>query len=273
MIFPLLDPIAFSIGPLDIRWYSLSYIFGILISWFVINKFLIKFKNNIDKQTIDNLITFVIFGIILGGRIGYILFYNFDFYMTNPLEIIKVWKGGMSFHGGLIGIIISVLIFSKIRVINFFDLTDLISLVSPIGILFGRIANFINGELYGRITSSYLGIIFPDGGPVPRHPSQLYEAFFEGIILYLILNLGFFYTKLKNIRGSITALFLLLYGSFRFFIEFFREPDFQIGLIYNFITMGQILCVPMILLGICMLLSFAKKYQNYEKQNFTNHKK
>ena len=257
-----INPIAFSLGPFDIRWYSLSYIFGILISWLIINKFLIKHKNDIDSNTVNNLINYLIIGIILGGRIGYVLFYNFEFYINNPLEIIKIWNGGMSFHGGLLGIIISTYIFCINKKELFFDLTDLVVLVAPIGIFFGRVANFINGELYGRITENNIGIIFQNGGPLPRHPSQLYEALFEGIILYLILNFLFFLTKLKKIKGAVTGLFLLFYGFFRFFIEYFREPDNQIGLILNQFTMGQILCIPMVIVGITIF-----KYALSNKKN------
>ncbi len=255
MFFPNVDPVAFSFGPLDVRWYSLSYIFGILFSWFIMNNYLLKYKVTLNRLIINDLMNYLIIGIIAGGRLGYVLFYNVDFYLSNPLEILKIWNGGMSFHGGLIGIIISTVIFSKRKKVNFFDLTDLISLVAPIGIFFGRIANFINGELYGRVTESYFGMIFPSGGPLPRHPSQLYEAVFEGFLLYLILNYVFFFTKLKFVVGGVTGLFLTLYGLFRFFIEFFREPDYQIGLLYKLMTMGQILSLPMILLGILLTVN------------------
>ncbi len=262
MFFHELNPIAFTLGPLEIRWYSLSYIFGILISWLIINKILIKYKNNLNSQIINELINYLIIGIILGGRIGYIIFYNLDFYITNPIEIVKIWNGGMSFHGGLLGVIISIFIFCKSKRLNFFDLTDLISLVTPIGIFFGRIANFINGELYGRITETNFGIVFSKGGSYPRHPSQLYEAFFEGIILYFLLNILFFCTHLKFLRGCITGLFLLLYGFFRFFIEYFREPDEHIGLIFDYITMGQVLCLPMIIFGIILIIHSLYKFKN-----------
>ena len=262
MFFHELDPIAFTLGPLYIRWYSLSYIFGILISWLIINKILLKHKKNLNNQIFNELINYLIIGIIFGGRLGYVIFYNLDFYITNPIEILKIWNGGMSFHGGLIGIIISTFIFCKRKKQSFFDLTDLISMVAPIGIFFGRIANFINGELYGRITETNFGIIFSKGGSLPRHPSQLYEAFFEGIILYFVLNLLFFFTSLKNLAGSITGLFLILYGFFRFFIEYFREPDKQIGLIFEFITMGQLLCLPMIIFGIILIIYSFYKFKN-----------
>ena len=241
-----INPIAFSFGPFDIRWYSLSYIFGILISWLIINKFLIKHKNDIDSNTVNNLINYLIIGIILGGRIGYVLFYNFEFYINYPLEIIKIWNGGMSFHGGLLGIIISTYIFCINKKEVFFDLTDLVVLVAPIGIFFGRIANFINGELYGRITENNIGIIFQNGGPLPRHPSQLYEALFEGIILYYVINSFNKHNKLGFNSGT----YVFGYGFVRFFIEYFREPDAHLGFILFDLSMGQLLCIAMMLSGI-----------------------
>ena len=197
-------------------------------------------------------------GIIIGGRLGYVFFYNLEFYFYNPFEILKIWNGGMSFHGAMVGIIISIGWFSSKNNKSFFDLTDIICLVSPIGIFFGRIANFINGELYGKVTDHTFGIIFPRGGELPRHPSQLYEAFFEGLILFIILNCLFFFTNLKSKSGIISSLFLILYGIFRFSIETLREPDAHIGLLWNLLSMGQLLCVPMIASGI-VLLVYVKK--------------
>ena len=185
------DPVAIEIFSLEIRWYSLAYIMGILIGWYLAKKYFIN--NNIYNK-FDDYITYVIIGLILGGRIGYVLFYNFDFYINNPVDIFKVWQGGMSFHGGVIGIIITSIIFAKKNDDDVFEYLDVVALVSPIGIFFGRIANFINGELYGKVTDHAFGIIFPRGGELPRHPSQLYEAFFEGLILFIILNYLFFLT-------------------------------------------------------------------------------
>ena len=250
MVFPEIDPVAIYFGPISIRWYSLSYIFGILICWYIINKFLLKYKNQLSKKSINEVINFLILGMIIGGRLGYIIFYNFEFYLQFPVEIFKIWNGGMSFHGALVGIIFSIILYCRKNNYSFLDITDLISLVSPIGIFFGRIANFVNGELFGRITDSKIGIIFPNGGNLPRHPSQLYEALFEGLILYLILNSLFFFSKLKYIRGSISGAFLFFYGFFRFFIEYYREPDSQLGFILMEITMGQILCVIMMFVGL-----------------------
>ena len=252
MNFPIIDPIAFTIGPLAIRWYSLSYIFGILMGLIYIQKIIINYKSNIEKADVNDLLNYLILGMIIGGRLGYVIFYNIDFYIQNPIEIVKVWNGGMSFHGGMIGIIISIALYSYKQNKNFLDLTDIICLVSPIGILFGRIANFINAELYGKVTNHFFGIIFPNAGNLPRHPSQLYEAFLEGVLLFIILNILFFFTNLKNITGSISSLFLIFYGVFRFIVEIFREPDSQIGYLFSYFSMGQLLSLPMIALGILL---------------------
>ena len=258
MNFPAIDPIAFTIGPLAVRWYSLSYIIGILIGVIFINKFIIIYKKKITKNDVYDLLNYLIIGIIIGGRLGYVFFYNLEFYFNNPVEILKIWNGGMSFHGAIIGIIISIAWFSFKNHKSFFDLTDIICLVSPIGIFLGRIANFINGELYGKVTDHTFGIIFPRGGDLPRHPSQLYEAFFEGLTLFIILNYLFFFTKFKSKSGIISSFFLILYGIFRFSIETLREPDENIGLFWNFLSMGQLLSIPMIASGIVLLVYIKK---------------
>ena len=251
-----LSPVAFTFLGFGIRWYSLSYIFGFIYFYLFAKKNLQYF--NLNKKALDDLFFYQFISIIIGGRIGYIIFYNFNFYISNPIEIFKVWEGGMSFHGAMVGIIMSIGWFSFKNNKSFFDLTDIICLVSPIGIFFGRIANFINGELYGKVTDHTFGIIFPRGGELPRHPSQLYEAFFEGLILFIILNCLFFFTNLKSKLGIISSLFLILYGIFRFSIETLREPDAHIGLLWNLLSMGQLLCVPMIASGI-VLLVYVKK--------------
>lgn len=262
MNYPFIDPIAISIGPIDIRWYSLAYIAGILIGLFLIKKFVLEHKKNITFDDIDNFLIYIIVGIILGGRLGYIIFYNLSFYFNNPLEIFKIWNGGMSFHGAVIGIIFLTLLFSKFKNKNFFDLTDIICLVSPIGIFFGRVANFINGELYGKITDNSFGIIFPEAGNQPRHPSQIYEAFFEGLILFFILNYFFYVKDFKKSTGSITGLFLIFYSLFRIIIEFYREPDTQLGYIFDFLTMGQLLSLPLLIVGIIIFLKSKKFLYN-----------
>jgi phosphatidylglycerol:prolipoprotein diacylglycerol transferase len=198
-------------------------------------------------------------GIIIGGRLGYVIFYNPDYYLNNLLEIFKLWNGGMSFHGGFIGVVIAVIYSSKISKTAILILADLIAIVAPIGIFFGRLANFINGELYGRITNHSFGMIFPNAGNSPRHPSQLYEAFFEGFLLFIILLLFIKFTNILNKKGLITALFLSCYGSFRFMIEFFREPDANIGLLYFNFSMGQLLSLPMIIVGLYFIIFIARK--------------
>ena len=255
-----LDPILFDFGIVAIRWYSLAYIAGILIGWWLGKKIIIKRFKNTEKlfnlTEFDNLITYLIISIIVGGRVGYIIFYNFDYYTLNPLSIIKIWEGGMSFHGALIGIIIGTYIFSNKRGISSFFLLDIIACVAPVGIFFGRIANFINAELVGKITNVSWSVIFPNFDMLPRHPSQLYEAFLEGIILFLILNT---YIRRKNyISGTCSYLFLITYGIFRIISEFFREPDHQVGYLFNLFSMGTILSFLMILAGITLFI-FLKK--------------
>ena len=240
------DPVAFQIMSFEIRWYSLAYILGIIIGWILCKKIFIK---NLDiNQKFDDYITYLIIGIIIGGRLGYVLFYNFSYYINNILDIFKIWQGGMSFHGGLLGIIVASILFAKKNNQDLFVYTDLVSLVAPIGIFFGRLANFINSELYGKVTEVPWAVTFVQVDNSTRHPSQLYEAFFEGIILFILL----LYFRNKNFLakpGLISGLFLIFYSIFRFCIEFFRIPDEQIGyLIFN-LSMGQIISLVFIMIG------------------------
>ena len=240
------DPVAFQIISFEIRWYSLAYILGIIIGWILCKKIFIK---NLDiNQKFDDYITYLIIGIIIGGRLGYVLFYNFSYYINNILDIFKIWQGGMSFHGGLLGIIVASILFAKKNNQDLFVYTDLVSLVAPIGIFFGRLANFINSELYGKVTEVPWAVTFVQVDNLSRHPSQLYEAFFEGIILFILL----LYFRNKNFLakpGLISGLFLIFYSVFRFCIEFFRVPDQQIGyLIFN-LSMGQIISLVFIMIG------------------------
>ena len=240
------DPVAFQIMTFEIRWYSLAYILGIIIGWVLCKKIFIK---NLDiNQKFDDYITYLIIGIILGGRAGYVLFYNFSYYINNIFDIFKIWQGGMSFHGGLLGIIVASILFAKKNNQDAFVYTDLVSLVAPIGIFFGRLANFINSELYGKVTEVPWAVTFIQVDNLPRHPSQLYEAIFEGIILFMLL----LYFKNKNFLakpGLISGLFLIFYSIFRFCIEFFRVPDEQIGyLIFN-LSMGQIISLVFVMIG------------------------
>ena len=245
-----LDPVLFDLGFFAIRWYSLAYILGILFGWLILKKFLgkeeQKFKNT------EDLLTYIIFGIILGGRLGYVIFYNFEYYSNNIFEIIMIWKGGMSFHGGLIGVILATIFFCKKNKYNPYIFLDLISLVSPIGIFFGRIANYLNSELYGKVTDVPWAVTFINIDNSPRHPSQLYEASVEGVLLFLIL-ITLVNNNFLEKRGFISSLFLILYSTFRFVIEFFREPDSQIGYLIFSLTMGQILCLVFFTIGIFLL--------------------
>ena len=240
------DPVAFEIFSLSIRWYSLSYIFGIIFGWVYCKKVLIK--NEIIQKLFEDYISYLIIGIIIGGRLGYVIFYNFFYFLNNPIEIFMIWNGGMSFHGGLIGIIISSYLFSKRNNKDIFIFLDLVSISAPIGILFGRVSNFINGELVGKVTNSSWGVFFPNYDNKLRHPSQLYEALLEGVILFILMNLIFFSKNCKI--GTCSVMFLILYGFFRIISEFFREPDMQIGYLFGHVSMGILLSSIMILIGI-----------------------
>ncbi len=254
------DPVAIEILSLEIRWYSLAYIFGILIGWFLSKKFFIS--NQSIKEKFDDYLTYLIIAIIVGGRLGYILFYNFNYYINNPIDIIKIWQGGMSFHGGLLGVIFVTIWFAKKNNHNAFNYLDVISIVTPIGIFFGRISNFINSELYGIETNMPWAVKFIQVDNLYRHPSQLYEAILEGLILFIILiifrNKGFL-----NFPGFISGMFLAFYSLFRFIIEFFRVPDEQIGyLIFN-LTMGQIISSIFFIFGIYLMTT---KYEIQTKK-------
>ena len=241
MIFlhPSIDPVIFSLGSIEIRWYGLAYVAAFLIGIQLMKKFNNKIQDNINTKIIDDFFIWSIIGVIVGGRLGYVIFYQTLIFLNDPFYIFYIWKGGMSFHGGLTGIIISTYFFSKIKKISFFYLSDLITLVAPIGLFLGRIANFINVELIGKITTFPIAVIYPTIDNLPRHPSQLYEAFFEGLILFIILY--FFFLKFYNKKtiGKLSGLFLLFYGLFRFLVEFIREPDANLGLFFNLFSMGQ----------------------------------
>ena len=243
------DPIAFQIMSFEVRWYSLAYILGIVVGWILCKKIFIK--NSDISEKFDDYITYLIIGVILGGRIGYVIFYNFSYYLDNIFDIFKIWQGGMSFHGGLLGVIASSYIFAKKNNQNPFLYLDQVSLVAPIGIFFGRLANFINSELYGKTTDVPWSVIFIKVDNFSRHPSQLYEAILEGIILFLILNYFMNKDYLKK-PGLISGLFLIYYSLFRFFIEFLRVPDQQIGYLFLNLTMGQIISLVFVSIGITL---------------------
>jgi len=258
-MFPPIDPVAVSFGPVLIRWYALAYLAGFLLGW----RYCLYLSRPRTQpvpagtavpQDYDDYLTWAVLGTVIGGRIGYVLFYNAADYFQHPFEILKVWHGGMSFHGGMVGVIGAAWIFTRLRKLGFFAFTDVLACVTPIGLFFGRIANFINGELYGRASDVPWAIVFPRGGDVPRHPSQLYEATLEGLVLFLILFAVSRVPRLRYRPGFISGSFLFLYGAFRFALEFFREPDAQLGFLYGGATMGQLLCIPMMLFGLAIIL-------------------
>ena len=250
-----LDPIAITIFNIDIRWYSLAYIIGLILA-IQFGKFLIKKNNffNFSSNILDEYLPFAIIGIILGGRLGYVLFYDLNFFLQNPINIFFIWEGGMSFHGGLVGIIVISVFFAKKNSLEFYKFTDLLSLITPIGLFLGRLANFINSELIGIPTNVPWSVIFIKIDNLPRHPSQIYEALLEGIILFLLLNIIF---KFKKIKGLMSSYFLIFYSIFRIFSEQFRLPDEQIGYIFNVISMGTLLSLIMLITGV-FLLRYAK---------------
>ena len=260
LIFPDIDPVIFHLGstPFKVTWYSLSYVASILIAWKYI-QYLNKVTNStIKEKFIDDLVTYIILGIVVGGRLGYVLFYDLEKNLANPLNIIRTWEGGMSFHGGLLGVIITSFIYCKMHKVSFLKIADFICCAAPIGLFFGRIANFINAELYGRYTEVPWGVIFP-GQNHPRHPSQLYESFSEGLLIFTILFVLYRYTKIKNYSGMISGLFLLLYALFRGIIENYRQPDEHLGFIISNYTMGQLLSLPMVISGFILIFYSAIK--------------
>ena len=253
LTYPEISPIAFSLGPIDIRWYSLAYLTGILAAWFLLLRNNDKNKLGYSRQQIEDLAFYVTLGIIIGGRLGYAVFYGGAEMWLKPWRLLELWKGGMSFHGGIAGVIGAVWLFARKYQFKFLAITDLVVLYTPIGMFLGRIANFINDELWGRETDVPWAVRFPNGGYVPRHPSQLYEAFFEGIIIFIVLNLMWRLPKVRERSGIVSAMFVLLYGVFRIFMEQFRQPDVQLGFFFGGVTMGQMLSVPLIAAGAWVL--------------------
>ena len=246
---PNIDPVIFTIGPFSMRWYGLMYVFGFTSSYLLVIYQLKKKALKFDRAMVDDLFFYLILGLIIGARLGYVIFYNPVFYFHNPLEIFVVWRGGMSFHGGLVGTFIAGYMVIKKKNLNFFATADLIIPTCPIGIGFGRLGNFINGELFGKTTHIPWAMVFPEGGSSPRHPSQIYEMFFEGVLLFIIL---WIYKDRKKREGDVFALFLILYGLFRIFCELFREPDSQLGYFLGLFSMGQILSLCMIMIGVVL---------------------
>jgi phosphatidylglycerol---prolipoprotein diacylglyceryl transferase len=249
--YPNIDPVIVALGPIQLRWYGLMYLIGLAAAYFLIQHKVARKELPIRKDQIYDMVVYAAFGVFLGGRLGYTLFYNFSYYIQNPLKLLAVWEGGMSFHGGLIGTIIALIWFSRRHGIPAYTIADLAASVTPIGLGFGRIGNFINGELFGRSTDVGWCIVFPTGGPVCRHPSQLYEATLEGLVLFTAL---WWIDRRQTPPGTIFWTFVTGYGISRLIIELFREPDQHLGFILGPITMGQILSLPMVLIGIVMLV-------------------
>lgn len=254
--FPALDPVAFSMGPFAVRWYALAYLVGVVFTWGYARWILTRHGASfgISPKIFDDILSWSIVGIIVGGRLGYVLFYDLDYFIEHPSHIPMTWKGGMSFHGGLLGVLAVFFIFAKIHKIPFLRILDVCALGAPMGIFFGRLANFVNGELYGRVTDVPWAILFPKGGYLPRHPSQLYEAGLEGLLIFVVLNICFWRTRFANEPGRIAGLGLVLYALARFFVEFFREPDAHLGFVWGVLSMGQLLSVPYALLGSYLIM-------------------
>ncbi len=256
--FPTIDPVLFAIGPIVVRWYALAYIAGLLLGWRQLRRLVAGSPAvsaaDPEGAAVDDFLVWATFAVVIGGRIGFVVFYQPSYYLANPELILAVWRGGMSFHGGLLGVIIATVWFCRRRGIPLMTFADLVAQVAPIGLFFGRIANFINGELWGRTTDVAWGVVFPRGGPQPRHPSQLYEALLEGLVLYLVLAwLG----RQESVRarpGTVTGAFLIGYGCARGFVELYRQPDSYVGFLLFGSTMGQWLSLPMVLLGVGLII-------------------
>lgn len=254
MVFPEISPVALDLGFFQIRWYALGYLAGFVLGWRYALA-LVRQRPGLrpNAEDIDIILPWLVLGVILGGRLGYVLFYNLGYFIENPWHIPFVWEGGMSFHGGLMGVATVIIGYALRNRFSPLLLGDVVACVVPIGLFFGRIANFINGELFGRVTSSPLGIVFPYGGPLPRHPSQLYEALLEGVVLGLVLFLAARRPALRDRPGALFGIFLAGYGLCRFTVEFFREPDPQIGLLLDYFSMGQVLSLPMVFAGAALI--------------------
>jgi phosphatidylglycerol---prolipoprotein diacylglyceryl transferase len=246
---PEIDPIAFSIGPLAVRWYGLMYLLGFAAGYWLGLRRIAQGAAPLTRQQFDALVLLLVLGVILGGRLGYVLFYKPAYYASNPLEIFAVWQGGMSFHGGLLGVLLAMGLAARLHDVDYFRLMDFLTPLVPLGIVAGRIGNFINGELYGRVTDLPWGMIFRHAGEAPRHPSQLYQAALEGLALFILL---WWFSSKPRPRGQVSALFLIGYGAFRFIAELAREPDAHLGYLALGLTMGQWLSLPMIAAGLIL---------------------
>jgi len=256
LTYPQFDPVAFSLGPFVVRWYALAYIVGLTLGWRYCQALSKRPPARLSPEAFDDFLLWATVGVVLGGRLGYVLFYKPEFFLHNPAEILKIWRGGMSFHGGMLGVLTAIGLFARHRGVSYFTVSDIIGAATPIGLFLGRVANFINGELYGRVTDGKQvpwAMIFPDAGPLPRHPSQLYESLAEGLVLFLVLYIMIRRGALER-SGLVSGAFLIGYGVARIVTEFFRQPDAHLNFILPGITMGQILSLPMILVGVAILV-------------------
>lgn len=252
MQFPKIDPVAIDLGPVQIHWYGLMYLVGFLAAWWLIRRYALKPNSGWTLQQVDDLIFYCALGVVLGGRLGYIFFYKFSSFLQDPLMIVRLWEGGMSFHGGILGVTFAMYLFARHTGHAFLSVADRVALVTPIGLGAGRIGNFINSELWGRTTDVPWGVVFPNGGPIARHPSQLYEFALEGVLLFALLAL---YARRGPPVGALAACLVLLYGVFRFIVEFYRMPDEHLGFVaLGWMTRGQMLCLPMMVIGLFVLL-------------------
>lgn len=249
--FPHLDPVAFAVGPLQVRWYGLAYVAGFVLAAAILHRLNARWKVGLTTDQEIDIVLAAVIGLMLGARLGYVLFYGGSEYWRHPVRILETWEGGMSFHGGLAGILLAGWVMSKRLKVPFLRLTDLGAVGAPIGLFLGRLANFVNGELWGRVTTAPWGVVFPGAGPLPRHPSQLYEAFLEGVVLFVVMLV---LSQKKRPDGVMLGTLLALYGVFRIAVEFFREPDVQLGFVAGPFTMGQVLSVPMVVAGIALVV-------------------
>jgi len=254
LAFPPIDPILIQVGPFAIRWYALAYIVGLVLGWRYVRRLVQRPGWQLTPLEIDDLLLYVTLGVVLGGRFGYVLFYRPLFYLSHPFEALAVWQGGMSFHGGTVGVILAMWLFSYLRKRSFLEIGDAVVCAIPIGLFFGRIANFINAELYGRTTDVWWGVVFPTGGPEPRHPSQLYEAMLEGVVLFAILAAMGWRPRDPATAGRLSGVFLMGYAVARTVVEMFREPDAHLGFLWAGFTMGQLLSLPMLVAGLTLVV-------------------
>ena len=257
--FPVIDPVAIEIGPLAVRWYALAYIAGILLAWRVALRLADRRPDLVTARQIDDFVVWGTLGVVLGGRLGYVLFYKPGYFLANPAEIVMVWRGGMSFHGGMLGVLIAAALFARANRIPFLALGDVLAAVAPIGLFFGRVANFVNGELWGRVSDVPWAMVFPHGGPLPRHPSQLYQASLEGILLFVLVMVLVHRPAVRGRPGIVTGAFLAGYAGARIVGELFREPDSHLGFLALGWTMGQWLSIPMLVAGLALMAWAARQ--------------